>query len=318
MSTGVIRAGAEPHNRRRIFAMVNMRTSREYTRHALRSFFAYTELRATDRFVLINNDDPEIADIRAPYPRLEEYPRAKPLGFAANVNSMIGEALASQADLYFLNNDIIFSEDWLLPLLQSDESICAPISNREVQYVGSVVLPKTRAVQQMFLFDGPMTLDQYLAAPRMFDAIAEAHRRDSSGRMRLTVFPFYCVKLPLPVLERVGKFDESFGVAGGEDYDYCLRAWLAGFDVHMTLGTILLHFWGKSTWSPEEGQREEYKRGFLEIFRAKWGEALYRYVLCEDDSLIRANPQAEESRRNGDLRRMIEQVMRPGVPVRID
>jgi len=231
---------------------------------------------------------------------------------------MIAEALTSHADLFFLNNDIIFSENWLLPLLDSGESICAPISNREVQYVGSVVLPKTQNVQQMFLFDGPMTLEQYLAAPRMFDAIAEAHRRDSSGRMSLTVFPFYCVKLPLSVLQRVGKFDEGFGVAGGEDYDYCLRAWLAGFDVHMTLGTILLHFWGKSTWSPEEGQREEYKRDFLEIFRAKWGEALYRYVLCEDDSLIRANPQAEKSRQSGDLKSMIEQVMRPGVPVRIE
>lgn len=318
MSTGVIRAGAEPHNRPRIFAMVTMKMSREYTRHALRSFFACTELGISDRFVLINNDDPTVADICEPYPRVEEYRRTQPLGFAANVNSMIAEALTSQADLYFLNNDIIFSENWLLPLLESDESICAPISNREVQYVGSVVLPKTQAVQQMFLFDGPMNLDQYLAAPRMFDAIAEAHRRDSSGRMRLTVFPFYCVKLPLPVLERVGKFDESFGMAGGEDYDYCLRAWLAGCDVHMTLGTILLHFWGKSTWSPKEGQRDEYKRDFLEIFRAKWGEVLYRYVLCEDDSLIRANPRAEESRRNGNLKEMIEQVMRPGVPVRIE
>jgi hypothetical protein len=231
---------------------------------------------------------------------------------------MIAEALHTGADLYFLNNDIIFSEGWFLPLLESDRSICAPISNREVEYAGSVVLPKTQVVQQLFVFHGPMTLEQYLAAPRMFDAIADAHRRASTGEMRVIVFPFYCVKLPLPVLRALGKFDESYGVAGGEDYDYCLRAWLAGFDVHMTLGSILLHFWGKSTWSSGKEGADDYKKDFLEIFRAKWGDALYRFVLCEDDSLIRANPRAEELRRNGDLKGMIEQVMLPGVSLRID
>mgnify|MGYP006275750101 CR=1 FL=1 len=304
--------------RSRIFAMVTMEKSREYTRHALRSFFATTPLRENDRFVLINNDDPNAEELRAPFSRVEHCVRETPHGFAANVNSMIEEALLSQADLFFLNNDIIFSEGWLLPLLESERSVCAPISNREVQYVGSVVLPKTEVVQQMFVFDGPMTLEQYLEAPRMFEAIADAHRRSSTGKMRLTVFPFYCVKLPFLVLQQIGKFDESYGVAGGEDYDYCLRAWLAGFDVHMTLETILLHFWGKSTWSSHEGKSASYNKEFLQIFRDKWGEALYRYVLCEDDSLLRANAKAEELRQQGDLKGMIEQVMRPGVSLRID
>ena len=93
--------------------------------------------------------------------------------------------------------------------------------------------------------------------------------------------------------------------------------WLAGFDVHMTLSTILLHFWGKSTWSSKNESRDEYRRDFLEIFRDKWGEALYQYVLCEDDSLIRANSKADESRQSRDLKGMIEQVMKPGVSIRI-
>lgn len=304
--------------RPRLFAMVTMATSREYTRHALSSFFKHTPLRPIDRVVLINNADPSAAKMVAPYVSLELLTRDTPLGFAANVNSMIAEALMTSADLYFLNNDIIFSDGWLFPLLESERSICAPISNREVEYVGSVVLPKTQVIQQMFLFHGPMTLEQYLEAPRMFDAIADAHRRASAGVMRVIVFPFYCVKLTLPVLQTLGKFDESCGVAGGEDYDYCLRAWLAGFDVHMTLGSILLHFWGKSTWSSGKDQSDDYNKDFLEIFRAKWGEPLYRFVLCEDDSLIRANPRAEELRQRGDLKGMIEQVMPPGVPLRID
>ena len=310
--------GAISSHRPRIFAMVTMAKSREYTRHALRSFFATTSLREADRVVLINNDDPAAQELRAPYAALELRTRSAPLGFAANVNSMIEEALRLGADLYFLNNDIIFSDGWELPLLESDRSICAPISNREVEYAGSVVLPKTETIQQLFVFHGPMTLEQYLEAPRMFDAIADAHKRASTGVMRVIVFPFYCVKLPLPVLQALGKFDESYGVAGGEDYDYCLRAWLAGFDAHMTLGSILLPFWGKSTWSAGAEVAEGHNKCSLGIFRAKWGDPLYRFVLCEDDSLICQNPRAEELRQSGDLKGMIEQVMRPGVPLRIE
>lgn len=313
-----LKPGVISEGRPRLFAMVTMAKSREYTRHALRSFFATTALREIDRVVLINNDDPNAREICEPFTGLEFRVREAPQGFAANVNSMIEEALASGADLYFLNNDIIFSDGWELPMLESDRSICAPISNREVEYAGSVVVPKTQVIQQLFVFHGPMTLEQYLEAPRMFDAIADAHRRASTGKMRVIVFPFYCVKLPLPVLQSVGKFDESYGVAGGEDYDYCLRAWLAGFDVHMTLGSILLHFWGKSTWSSGKEVDCDYNKAFLEIFRAKWGEPLYRFVLCEDDSLIRAHPRAEELRQSGDLKGMIEQVMRPGVRLRIE
>lgn len=106
-----------------LFAMVTMATSREYTRHALSSFFKHTPLRPIDRVVLINNADPSAAKMVAPYVSLELLTRDTPLGFAANVNSMIAEALMTSADLYFLNNDIIFSDGWLFPLLESERSI---------------------------------------------------------------------------------------------------------------------------------------------------------------------------------------------------
>jgi hypothetical protein len=49
---------SETTNRSKIFAMVTTLKSREYTPHAVETFFENTELNDTDRFILISNDDP--------------------------------------------------------------------------------------------------------------------------------------------------------------------------------------------------------------------------------------------------------------------
>lgn len=301
----------------RLFCIVSTLKSREYTPHALRSFFETTSLRAVDRCILINNDDPAIHETVSPFEgRLTLINNATPKSFAANANSMISRALDSRSDLFFMNNDIIFTDNWLPPLTGNDRSILSPISNREVQYAASTVVTKTEEVAKVVITSAPMGLDEYLASPRMFQAIAESHRSIAQGLMRLTVFPFFCVKLPIAVMREIGAFDESFGRAGGEDYDYCLRAWLAGFNVQMVVSSYLIHFWGKSTWNGgEPAPRNAYNSDFLEIFRAKWGEALFQYVLQENDDLIRANPEAVALRASGDIGGMVRLMMSRPVDV---
>jgi hypothetical protein len=295
----------------RLFAMVTTLKSRGYTPYALHSFFDTTALRSQDRFVLINNDDPALDELAAPYKaHISVEHNSSPRSFAANANSMISQAVDSGMDLFFMNNDIIFTDNWLAPLTGNPKTILSPISNREVQYAGSTIIPKTQEVTQLVVTEAPMALEDYLSAPRMYQAIAESHQKIASGLMRLIVFPFFCVRLPLAVMQRVGKFDEGFGRAGGEDYDYCLRAWLSGFDVHMALASYLIHFWGKSTWSSDSQQQTpSYNTDFLEVFRAKWGEALFQYTLRENDSLIKAHAEAARLRDTGDLGGMVRVLM---------
>ncbi len=299
--------------------MVSTVKSRDYTPHALHSFFDTTGLRSIDRFILINNDDPNIEEIVTPYnDRISLASNSTPRSFAANANSMIAHALESKMDLFFMNNDIIFTDNWLPPLVGHDHSILSPISNREVQYAGSALVTKTKEVATLVVTDAPMALDDYLSSPRMYLAIAEAHRKIAAGSLKLLVFPFFCVKLPLAVIQRVGKFDESFGRAGGEDYDYCFRAWLAGFEVKMELSSYLIHFWGKSTWSSNEAAPStSYNTDFLEVFRAKWGEALFQYALKENDTLIKSNPEARTLRDSGDLGGMIRLLMSHPVDIHL-
>jgi GT2 family glycosyltransferase len=293
--------------RPRLFGMVTMQCSREFTVYALKSFFAHTNLRAQDRFILISNDDPSAVELATSFPGVEVVLLKQPRGFAENGNYFIEESLRTGSDLIFTNNDVIFSENWLAPLLEFDDAVACPLSNREVQYVASAAVIRTQVVQDVFLFDAPMELERYADNPGAFDFIAACHVKKSTGCLPLAVFPFYCVRIPLPILQQVGKFDESFGRAGGEDYDYSLRAWLSGFRAQLVLSSLLLHFWGRSTWKSTQvdGSVGNYDLRFKDVFKAKWGEALFRFVVEEDDSLLKANVLAEAQRRSGDIASMI-------------
>lgn len=306
--------------RPRVFAMVTTLTSRAYTPHALQTFFETTALRDQDSFVLVSNDDPDAASLIPPQAqRLELRINRSPQSFAANANQMITEALATHSDLFFMNNDVIYADQWLPPLLGDDRAILSPVSNREVQYAGSAVVVASQHVATTMTLKAPMELSEYLASPRMFQALAEAHRKTGNGYLPLIVFPFFCVKLPLPILEAVGKFDEEFGRAGGEDYDYALRAWLAGFEVKLALGSYLLHFWGKSTWTASDGDSKKpgYDTSFLEKFEAKWGTSLFRYTLQENDSEVSNNPELTALRQSGNLAGLISRLMKQPVPLQI-
>ncbi|MFN4896562.1 MAG: glycosyltransferase family 2 protein [Pseudomonadota bacterium] len=306
--------------RSRLFAMVTTVSSRDYTPYALQSFFEMTPLTDTDSFILISNDDPDAGNLIPSNARqLTLRINDTPLSFARNANQMIALALSSKSDLFFMNNDVIYSDNWLNPLIGHDRSILSPLSNREVQYAGSAVVVSSKHVATTMVLKAPMDLSEYLASPRMFQALAEAHRKTGSGYLPLLVFPFFCVKLPLLVLEAVGKFDETFGRAGGEDYDYALRAWLAGFDVKLALGSYLLHFWGKSTWTAkgDAAQSESYDTGFLRRFEEKWGSPLFRYTLQENDSEVLANPELLALRQSGNMGALVSQMMKQPVQIKI-
>src|SRR5690349_5034859 len=99
-----------------LFGMITTSASRHYTPVALRSFLAHTPLAAGDRLVLIDNDgDFELpADVSSE--RITIVRAAAPQSFARNANVLLGEARSAGADLFLLNNDLVFTPGWLEPL----------------------------------------------------------------------------------------------------------------------------------------------------------------------------------------------------------
>src|SRR5207253_3100545 len=107
----------------------------EYTEMALDSFFRYTSMRPQDRFFLIDNDkslDPQKIGPR--FPKIHLLVNEQPLSFAQNGNHVIAMADGYGADAYYINNDVIFTPAWEIPLAQESAGIVGPTGNQDFQY----------------------------------------------------------------------------------------------------------------------------------------------------------------------------------------
>jgi GT2 family glycosyltransferase len=256
------------------FGMVNINKSNLYTYHAIDSFFARTNFDSSlgDRFYLIDNDN---SLLRLPENSIGKciiIKNEEPKSFAKNVNSILKIALEDQANLIFLNNDIIFTKDWLPPLLKSDAIITLPCCNQYEVYTNN-----------KFSLNPAMDLKDFIGHEKSFEEIIAWRSKERLGPQYKYshALPFYCFRLPHAIASKVGLFDEGFGKGGAEDIDYRIRANLNGFDVAIALDSYVLHFMGKSTWrgaeTPEQTEERDsiYKKEFIK----KWGGKLANIFL---------------------------------------
>jgi hypothetical protein len=181
-----------------------------------------------------------------------------------------------------LNNDVIFTPDWLPPLLLEIASVVSPICNQQVQYQSNNLTIKQS-----------MSLEEFLGYELDLLAIVKRHQRNKRGFRQVFTTPFFCIKIPHEVYSVVGEFDLCFGQGGGEDYDYCLRCYLSGFCVLQALDSYILHFQGRSTWLGGETLEQTTARNncYIKAFENKWGNPLTRLALFNDSQVIRQDPE---------------------------
>ncbi|RIL05497.1 MAG: hypothetical protein DCC75_11635 [Proteobacteria bacterium] len=254
------------------YGMVHTAPSSKYTPYALRSFFQYTELKPGDDLFLIDNDG-SLEPGSTASQQLSLLVNAAPKSFAQNINQIMVKAGESKADLVFLNNDIIFTPNWLAPLLTGLPIITNSISNQHARYSAA-----------SWKLEPAMDLEEYLGHEHDLLQIAATHAASKHGLRQVLTCPFFCVCIPYQVYSELGAFDESFGKGGAEDRDYSLRAYLRGFGVFLALDSFVLHFMGKSTWRGAEsaGETEQRNRQYIERFQEKWGERLTKIAVLND------------------------------------
>jgi hypothetical protein len=265
--------------------MVTTTGSREYTPYALRSFFATTPWSASDRFVLVDNDGDFVMpdDLRAAPIVLMK--NASPKSFAANANAALALAAVAEEPVVLLNNDVIFTAHWFDSFgPELSFSILVPLCNREFQYRaqlsdagGAVSFPQA------------MSLSGYLGREHIFASIAEQHRerlRSDATYLDVVYAPFFVVSIPPRAFRSIGAFDERFGIGGAEDFDYCIRAHLAGVRVRYVQPSFLLHF-GNKSFESEGGQgRTSHEQRYIVEFALKWGENIRDLCFAEDPDIL--------------------------------
>ncbi|MEZ4754177.1 MAG: hypothetical protein R3A13_07700 [Bdellovibrionota bacterium] len=304
-----------------VFGMVSTRDSLACTELGLDSFFKTTNLEKNDEFFLIDNDQSLGSEQISKFPitlKLNE----SSLGFAANANQCVAIALERKQDLYFLNNDVIFTENWYQYLQAApDDMLCTPLSNREIEYVSSVAnVRNNEVVSALHCKPPPIEINQYRGNEFHLNSIALAHQRNVYGYHKVIHLPFFCVRIPYKILATVGKFDEAYGQGGGEDFDYCGRCYLAGHQVGFAVSAYMLHFGGQSTYvaESEKDRQQEREAHFRKVFKDKWGSAFHDLLLNEDDSILKREPKLQALFDSIQLKEAIE-FMIDGrqIPIRI-
>ena len=178
------------------------------------------------------------------------------LGFAAGNNRGISEARGDY--ILIMNNDLVVTPGWLENLLNVAErkaeiGIVGPMSN----YVSGPQWVKDVKYDSVTLGG----LDDF--------AIEFARKNAGQAKPFWRVVGF-CMLIKRAVIDKIGGFDERYGLGNFEDDDFSIRAALAGFDSWIA-GDCFVHHFGSRTFIGAKIDYKESLKKNWEIFKKKWG-----------------------------------------------
>jgi len=177
------------------------------------------------------------------------------VGFPAGCNQ--GLAKARGQYLVFLNNDTVVTEGWLNGLVG-----WALHEWPKVGLVGAVTNYASPPQQIPVPYKDLAGVDGF-AARRRSEFAHQALRVD-----RLTGF---CLLVRSEVLERIGGFDERYGLGFFDDDDLCVRAREAGFPL-LVAQNVFIHHFGSRTFTSLGIDCERQLKDNFDQFKAKWGQ----------------------------------------------
>ena len=230
---------------------------RQYVRACVASLRRYTTLPYEIIFVDNGSEDGVIHDLRRlhrNFPRPVRLIRNGQNRFFAGGNNQ-GMRAALGEYVVLLNADTLVTPGWLKAMVDIAQDnprlgLLAPYTNHGV---GFQVLwpPAYRSTAEL---------------PHWAGRWRRAHR----GQIRLVPWLIgFCLLIPRRVIEDVGFLDEGFGPGGFEDYDYCLRVRLRGFEIGIAEEAYVHHFGGRGYLNMEY---EKLREGNRRIYWEKWYE----------------------------------------------
>jgi GT2 family glycosyltransferase/Tfp pilus assembly protein PilF len=208
------------------------------------------------------------------------------VGFPAGCNQGLREAHGEYVVL--LNNDTVVTPGWLDGLVRW--------AAHEWPTVGLV---------------GPMT--NYASSPQVVEPgysenlgglnafAAQRCQQFRSKALEVPRLTGFCLLVRRAVLDRIGGFDEQFGVGFFDDDDLCIRARRAGFRL-LVAQDVFIHHFGSRTFKALGVNTEQQLHDNLARFAAKWG--------AEEASHYRAPGKA-----NGEVPMSLQVVPSPTVVV---
>jgi hypothetical protein len=175
-------------------------------------------------------------------------------GFAYGCNQ--GVNVSSGNYVLFLNSDVIVTENWLdnmLKYFSGNVGIVGPVSN----YISG---PQ--------LIDFPDIEDE-----NFIQFKAKTIYKNNMGKG--FYFPRivgFCMLVGRKVIDKIGGFDERFGIGNFEDDDFCLRSQIAGFKAIIATDVFIHHYGSKSFSVMKHDELVDLFRKNEKLFIEKWGK----------------------------------------------
>jgi hypothetical protein len=239
-------------SRPKYYCMVNMECSEKYTHLALDTFFKNSIFNSNDKFFLIDNDK----TFKKDYENVTIISNSSLKSFAENMNFILKQALMDGSDFVGLNNDIAFTKNWNQNLGDSN-SISIPLCNQHLQVGG---------------LKSQMELEEFVGKEDQLNELAYHITTNEQNIPSNLIKAFYCFYVPYEVSSKVGLLDEEFGLGGGEDIDYALRAEQLGIETKFNPKSFLLHF-SHRTLDHETTEEKDRRTEQLYLhFCKKWGK----------------------------------------------
>lgn len=186
----------------------------DLTRVCVDSILAYTK--NYELILIQEGEDKDMTELLQSY-QVKFKQNTAPKGFAGALNTGLRMADKNTDYYCFLNNDTVVTPGWL------DNMIKAFDDDKEIGLV-SPTFTGTSSRQSVEWNDG-----------REFDYIYDSLRLMG-----------VCFLIPKPVMDKVGEWDERFGLGGEEDYDMCVRISNAGYTLCIARKSFIYHYGGAS------------------------------------------------------------------------
>ena len=155
-----------------------------------------------------------------------------------------------------MNNDIAFTKNW----------------NETLGDLNSISIPLCNQHMQSDWIKSEMKLEEFAGKEEQLNELSQHITSNKQNIPENLIKAFYCFYVPHEVSSKVGILDEEFGLGGGEDIDYTLRAEQFGIETKFNHNSYLLHFSHRTL--DNETIEEKYRRTeqLYLYFCKKWGK----------------------------------------------
>jgi len=232
------------------------------------------------RLILINDASPQaeltewLRQIAPTDSRITLLENQQNLGFVGTVNR--GMALSSENDVLLLNSDTEVAGDWL------DRLRAAAYSDQKVASVTPFSNNATICSYPRFCQDNELPAGWDTA--RLDTLFA---RVNAGQTVQVPTGVGFCMYVRRAALDEVGLFDvENFGKGYGEENDFCVRAYEAGWCNLHALDVFVRHLGGAS-FGADKAPRERAAMETLRRLHPRYESDVQRFVKADPARLAR-------------------------------